>query len=126
MVTHSCENTTDHSTVHLKKVNVGVRVLLSSFGCVWLSVTPWTAARQAPLSMGFSRQGSLSGLPYPPPGGLPDPGSNLRLLRPLHCPVTTSATWKVQNSCGMQTVSKKQTSKDAGEPTKQHAKIEEK
>ena len=38
------------------------------------SVTPWSAARQAPLSMGFSRQEYWSGLPCPPPGDLPDPG----------------------------------------------------
>ena len=37
-------------------------------------VTPWTVARQAPLSMGFSRQGYWSGLPFPSPGALPDPG----------------------------------------------------
>ena len=35
---------------------------------------PWTVAHQAPLSMGFSRQGYWSGLPCPPPGDLPDPG----------------------------------------------------
>ena len=34
----------------------------------------WTAAHQAPLSMGFSRQEFWSGLPFPPPGDLPDPG----------------------------------------------------
>ena len=33
---------------------------------------PWTAAHQAPLSMGFSRQEHWSGLPYPPPGDLPN------------------------------------------------------
>ena len=37
-------------------------------------VTPWTVARQAPLSMGFPRQDYWSGLPCPPPGHLPDPG----------------------------------------------------
>ena len=36
-------------------------------------VTPWTGARQAPLSMGFSRQEYWSGLPFPSPGDLPDP-----------------------------------------------------
>ena len=36
--------------------------------------TPWTVACQAPLSMGFSRQGYWSGLPFPSPGDLPDPG----------------------------------------------------
>ena len=39
-----------------------------------LSAIPWTAARQAPLSMGFSRQEYWSGLQCPPPGGLSDPG----------------------------------------------------
>ena len=38
------------------------------------SVTPWTIAHQAPLSMGFPRQGYRSGLPLPSPGNLPDPG----------------------------------------------------
>ena len=33
----------------------------------------WTVAHQAPLSMGFSRQEYWSGLPFPPPGDLPDP-----------------------------------------------------
>ena len=37
-------------------------------------MTPWTAARQAPLSVGFSRQEYWSGLPFPPPGNLPNPG----------------------------------------------------
>ena len=34
--------------------------------------TPWTAAPQAATSMGSSRQEFQSGLPFPPPGGLPD------------------------------------------------------
>ena len=37
-------------------------------------VTPWTAALQAPLSMGFPRQEYWSGLPFPSPGDLPNPG----------------------------------------------------
>ena len=36
--------------------------------------TPWTVAHHAPLSMGFSRQEHWSGLPFPSPGDLPDPG----------------------------------------------------
>ena len=36
--------------------------------------TPWTVAHQAPLSMGFSRQEYWSGLPFPSPGDLPNPG----------------------------------------------------
>ena len=43
--------------------------------CVRLCTTPWTAARQAPLSMGFSRQEYWSGLLCPPPGDFPDPGT---------------------------------------------------
>ena len=45
-----------------------------SLSCVQLFATPWTVAHQAPLSMGFSRQEYLSGLPCPAPGDLPDPG----------------------------------------------------
>ena len=41
--------------------------------CVWLFATPWTIAHQAPLSMEFSRQEYCSGLPFPPPGYLPNP-----------------------------------------------------
>jgi len=37
-------------------------------------VTPWTAAHQAPLSIGFSRQGHWSGLSFPSPKYLPNPG----------------------------------------------------
>ena len=36
-------------------------------------MTPWTVACQAPLSIEFSRQEQWSGLPFPPPGDLPDP-----------------------------------------------------
>ena len=48
--------------------------MLSCFTCVWLFVTLRTVAHQAPLSMGFSRQGYWSGLPCPPLRDLPDPG----------------------------------------------------
>ena len=41
---------------------------------VRLFATPWTVAYQAPLSMRFSRQECWSGLPFPSPGDLPDPG----------------------------------------------------
>ena len=39
------------------------------------SATPWTAACQTPLSLGFSRQEYWSGLPCPLPGNIPDPGT---------------------------------------------------
>ena len=69
------------------------------FSCVQLFVTPWTIARQAPLSMGFSRHEYWNGLPFPSPGDLPDPG-----IKPasLTSPAlagrffTTSATWEAE------------------------------
>ena len=48
--------------------------VLCRFSCVRLCATLWTVACQVPLSMGFSRQEYWSGLPYPPPGNLPNPG----------------------------------------------------
>ena len=51
-----------------------IYVLVALVSCVQLFVTPWTVARQAPLSMGFSRQEYWSGLPFPFPGNLPYPG----------------------------------------------------
>ena len=47
---------------------------------VWLLATPGTAAHQAPLSKEFSRQEHWRGLPFPPPGGLSDPGTERVLL----------------------------------------------
>ena len=48
--------------------------MLSCFSCVRFCVTLWTAANQAPLSTEFSRQQYWSGLPFPSPGDLPNPG----------------------------------------------------
>ena len=50
--------------------NAGVK----SLSRVQLFATPWTVVYQAPLSMGFSRQECWSGLPFPSPEDLPDPG----------------------------------------------------
>ena len=47
---------------------------VKSLSHVRLFVTQWTAAHQALQSMGFSRQEYWSGLPFPSPGDLPDPG----------------------------------------------------
>ena len=55
-----------------------VLCMLSRFSCVPL------CARQAPLSMGFSRQESWSGVPFPSPGDLPNPGIEPASLRLLH------------------------------------------
>ena len=48
-----------------------------SLSRVRLFVTLWTVAYQSPPSMGFSRQQYWSGLPFPSPGDLPDPGIEL-------------------------------------------------
>ena len=50
------------------------KVKVKSLSCVLLFVTPWTGAYQASPSMGFSRQEYWSGLPFPSPGDLPNPG----------------------------------------------------
>ena len=51
-----------------------VKVKVKSLSRVRLFVTPWTVAHQAFPSIGFSRQEYWSGLLYPSPGDLPDPG----------------------------------------------------
>ena len=61
-------------------------------------MTPWTIAHQAPLSMEFSRQEYWSGLPFPIPGDLPDPGIEpTSLVSPALAGgfFTMSATWEV-------------------------------
>ena len=58
------------------------KVKVKSLSRVWLFATPWTAAYQAPLSKGFSRQEYWNGLPFPSPGIFPTQGSNLGLQ---HC-----------------------------------------
>ena len=50
------------------------KVKVKSVSHVRLFATPWTVAYQAPLSMGFYRQECWSGLPFPSPGDLPNPG----------------------------------------------------
>ena len=47
---------------------------VKSLSHIWLFATPWAVAHHASLSMGFSRQEYWSGLPFPSPGDLPNPG----------------------------------------------------
>ena len=49
-------------------------LIMSVLSRIWLFATLWTVAHQAPPSMGFSRQEYWSGLPFPSPGDLPNPG----------------------------------------------------
>ena len=57
-----------------EQLSLGV---LSYFSRVQLFATPWTIAHEAPVSMGFSRQEYWSCLPFPPPGDLLDPRTEL-------------------------------------------------
>ena len=59
-----------------KKVKVKMKLLSR----VRFFATPWTVAYQAPPTMGFFRQEYWSGLPFPSPGDLPDPGIEPGLL----------------------------------------------
>jgi len=56
-------------------------------------VTPWTVAHQASLSIGFPRQEYWSGLPFPPPEDLPDPG-----IEPVS-PALTSRFFTTEPPC---------------------------
>ena len=49
-------------------------VCVQSLSRVWLLAAPWNVAHRVPLSVGFSRQEHWSGVPFPPPGHLPNPG----------------------------------------------------
>ena len=51
---------------------------VKSLSSVQLCAPTWTVAYQVPLSIGFSRQEYWSGLPFPSPGCLPDPGTEPR------------------------------------------------
>ena len=57
-----------------KPMHLSRKVKVKSLSRVPTFATPWTEARQAPLSVGFFRQEHWSGLPRPPPGDLPDLG----------------------------------------------------
>ena len=66
---------------------------------VWHFVTPWTVSHQTPLPMEFSREEYWTGLPFPSPGNLPNPGSEpTSLLSPtiVDIFIITSATWGTQ------------------------------
>ena len=69
------ERTLDFSPFQHASLPIVVRArMLSCFGRIQLFATLWTIAPQAPLFMGFSKQEYWSGLPYSPPGDLPNLG----------------------------------------------------
>ena len=69
-ITESLGYTPETNTLYINYACVHAK----SLSCGHLSATLWTIAHQAALSMGFSRQKYWSGLPWPPPEDLPDPG----------------------------------------------------
>ena len=69
-------------------------VCMCILSCVILFVTPWTVACQAPLSKAFPEQESWSGLSFPSPGDLPDPGIEPCLLHCRWIPCCCN-TWEV-------------------------------
>ena len=67
---HSLEAFRSKGSTPFGTTFVTIMIFISSaleLSCVWLFVSPWTGACQAPLFLGFSRQKYWSGLPFPPP-----------------------------------------------------------
>ena len=90
---YTAENQESKGVSQKKKKSVSCR---SKVKCVShsLFVTPWTVAHQAPLPTEFPRQKYWSGLPFPSPGDLPDPGIKL-----------TSPTFQVDSIAGLKAAS---------------------
>ena len=76
----------------------------SRFSRVRLCATPWTAAYQASLSMGFSRQEHWSGLPFPSPGDFPNRGIRHRSPT-LQEDSLTSKPWGKPKNTGVDSLS---------------------
>ena len=82
----------------MQTVVLGVNTQLCPTLCA-----PWTAARQSPLSVEFSRREYWSGLPFPPPGDLPDPGIDPESLASPALAggfFSTGATWEAACNSG--------------------------
>ena len=82
---------------YLSKVMLKILVKVKSLSRVQLFATLWTVVYQAPLSMGFSRQEYWSGLPFPSPADLPDPGIEPRSPELQADALTSEPPGKPQN-----------------------------
>ena len=71
---HDCPTHPEPKLWRLGWLRLAEVIFCALLSRVWPFATPWTVANQVPLSMGFSRQEYWSGLPFPSPGDLPDPG----------------------------------------------------
>ena len=58
----------------LMNLHLSITKYVCMLSCVWLFATPGTVAYQSPLYTKFSRLEYWNGLPFPSPGGIPDPG----------------------------------------------------
>ena len=88
-----------NGTVFAFNLHIGLCACTQSLSRVRLFATPWTVARQASVSMSFPRQEYCSGLPFPPPGHLPDPRIEPASLLSLALAggyFTTWVTWEAQ------------------------------
>ena len=72
--TDSCHSHGNACISHTCIITYTIVLNVKSLSYVQLFATPWTVTYQVPLSIGFSRQEYWSGLPFPPPGDLPNPG----------------------------------------------------
>ena len=99
---HNIRNKIRMSTLTIS-IQKSCLLKMKSLSCVQLFATPWTVACQVPLSMGFSRQEYWSGLQFPSPGDLPDPGIKLVFptlpadslpSKPPENPYMQSTSWK--------------------------------
>ena len=85
------------SQTRLKRLRSSSKfMVLSCFSCVQHFATPYTAACQASLSMGFPRQECWSGVPSPPPGTLPNAGTEPASPALAGELFITSVTWEAQ------------------------------
>ena len=74
------------------------KICMHTLSHVWLFETPRSAACQAPLSIGFSRQGYWSRLPFPSPDCLPDPGTKFLPLEPPELAGRFCTSWAIEEA----------------------------
>ena len=80
--------TAEPVNIHTRKKILNTLKCAHLLSRVWLLVTPWTVAHQAPLSMEFSRQEHWRELPFPSPGDLPNPG-----IKPMSLKASCIGRW---------------------------------
>ena len=90
IILRSQRKTSPHLKSHLLWLKIILIFKIITHVFSWLFATPWTVARPAPLSLGLSRHKFQSGLSFPPPGDLPNPGIEFFITVPLGKPLRWS------------------------------------